>query len=755
MTRSTLVMVIPLPHHMTDRRNEYLNSNSSELGYTLASRVRWWSLVFAAVSAAMWLAVSSGAIAAEGGGAEPIVETSDATIEARDGRKMEVVFAAANQATLVFRPARSVWDWSATSKLFIPVENPGDVPIALQLDIEDARGESLSGNISMAPHSGGDVAIWIEARLPRSKGMIAGPSLRAAGLEPNILPVTATKGSIDASHVVAVRLGALPALVPQHLTIGRVRVEPLSEADRTAYNGIVDGFGQFRPGAWPEKVSSVEQLRASGIEETRELAQWRTQSPRQDRFGGLKGSARFQATGFFRTERRDGRWWLITPEGNPFFSIGVDVVATPGPTYVQGREFMFRDLPARDGELAAHWSESDSRRGLGVQQGRLFDHGRAFDFYTANLQRKFGADWRAYWRDETLMRFKAWGFNTIGDWSNSDLWAMHRLPYTVPLSLEGEYAKLSSVDNWWGLMADPFSTQFAAAADKMAREAAARFHGDPYLIGYFVDNELAWGKGSPSKPKDYYALAINALGGGPESSAKSALVADLVGAYREPERLGQAWGISLTSWDQLRGRGFRLAPSTLNNPAVRRDLAAFTRRFAETYFRTIAEALHRYDPDHLYLGSRFAWQTAEAVEACAHWCDIVTFNRYRRSIADDPSEWAWFHQLGKPALIGEFQFGSIDRGLFWEGLMGVGTESQRGPAYSRYLHSVADNPDFVGAHWFQYVDEPLTGRILDGENAHIGFVTVADLPYKNLVAAARSANTSVLRELQRAASKSP
>lgn len=57
-------------------------------------------------------------------------------------------------------------------------------------------------------------------------------------------------------------------------------------------------------------------------------------------------------------------------------------------------------------------------------------------------------------------------------------------------------------------------------------------------------------------------------------------------------------------------------------------------------------------------------------------------------------------------------------------------------------------PDFVGAHWFQYLDEPLTGRTLDGENTHIGFVTVADLPYQGLVAAARGANTAVVRELQ-------
>ena len=89
--------------------------------------------------------------------------------------------------------------------------------------------------------------------------------------------------------------------------------------------------------------------------------------------------------------------------------------------------------------------------------------------------------------------------------------------------------------------------------------------------------------------------------------------------------------------------------------------------------------------------------------------------------------------------------------MFWEGLVGVGSEKERGPAYARYLRAVADNPDFLGAHWFQYLDEPLTGRTLDGENAHVGFVTVADLPYEEFVAAARGANLSVLRELERGA----
>jgi Beta-galactosidase len=297
-------------------------------------------------------------------------------------------------------------------------------------------------------------------------------------------------------------------------------------------------------------------------------------------------------------------------------------------------------------------------------------------------------------------------------------------------------------------MPDVFDPRFAAAADRMAEHAAAQFRGDPFLIGYFVDNELGWGSGSSQDPAQRYSIAIGTLAAGPQSPAKAALIAQLADTHREPQLLAEAWGVPLSTWDDLRAAGLALPHSSLERPAVTADLAAFTRRFADAYFRTVAEALRRHDPDHLYLGSRFAWQTTEAVEACARWCDVVSFNRYRRSIADDPAEWTRFHALGKPALIGEFHFGSVDRGLFWEGLVGVGKEGERGPAYARYLHAVANNPDFVGAHWFQYLDEPLTGRTLDGENAHIGFVAVTDLPYQDLVTAAREANVAVLRDLE-------
>ena len=41
-----------------------------------------------------------------------------------------------------------------------------------------------------------------------------------------------------------------------------------------------------------------------------------------DTYGGFT-DVRGDATGFFHTQKIDDRWWLVTPEGNGFFGIGL------------------------------------------------------------------------------------------------------------------------------------------------------------------------------------------------------------------------------------------------------------------------------------------------------------------------------------------------------------------------------------------------------------------------------------------------
>ena len=157
---------------------------------------------------------------------------------------------------------------------------------------------------------------------------------------------------------------------------------------------------------------------------------------------------------------------------------------------------------------------------------------------------------------------------------------------------------------------------------------------------------------------------------------------------------------------------------------------------AERYFRTVRESLKRQAPEHLYLGCRFAWKTTEAIDAAAKYCDVVSFNIYDRRV--DPEKWAFLNEMGKPAIIGEFHVGALDRGMFHTGLVSSASQEERAAVFGDYVGSVLDHRALVGCHWFQYEDQPLTGRAHDGENYNIGFVTVTDTPYPEMVEAAQA-----------------
>jgi hypothetical protein len=87
--------------------------------------------------------------------------------------------------------------------------------------------------------------------------------------------------------------------------------------------------------------------------------------------------------------------------------------------------------------------------------------------------------------------------------------------------------------------------------------------------------------------------------------------------------------------------------------------------------------------------------------------------------------------------------GALDRGMFHTGLVATRDQADRARMYQDYVRSVADHPSFVGCHFFKYTDEPMTGRQGDGENYNIGFTTITDSVYPEMVAAAKSVHAEV------------
>lgn len=80
-------------------------------------------------------------------------------------------------------------------------------------------------------------------------------------------------------------------------------------------------------------------------------------------------------------------------------------------------------------------------------------------------------------------------------------------------------------------------------------------------------------------------------------------------------------------------------------------------------------------------------------------------------------------------------------------------EEDRGVAYGNFLKQAMAEPSIVGVHWFQYLDQPATGRLLDGENGHFGLVGITDVPFQGFVDSVRKSNLAAVDQLGKEAEK--
>jgi hypothetical protein len=699
-----------------------------------------------------------------------------------------VTFNPAAQPTLRLTPQTGAWDWSQSGVMSLRIQSAMNWAVTLNVTIQSNDGKTLVSRVDLPAGPAQTLLVPLVASSPLSQGMKAGPPMPMTFEGQRVLLADST-GELDRSQVVSVTLSMDQPKVAQSILLERFGVQDGEAVTQAAYGNLVDAYGQSTRAKWPEKVSSDEQLKSAAAKEQQQLKTWLAEREKAplDKFGGWTKGPAFKASGFFHTEKRDGRWYLVTPEGHPFYSLGVNTI-TPSvnQTYVAGREWMFESLPKPDEPLASHYGEGDNRGGNGADQGRAYNAGRWYDFYGANLQRLYGepcvitsetkagvadaaqADAETAqkptaapctsqafdeqrWASHTLDRLQAWGFNTIGNWSAPVLGNADRVPYTLPLSIVGDYASISTGTDWWGGMPDPFDPRFAMATERAVAIAARDHRDDPWLIGYYADNELAWA-GPGDDPKARYALAYGTLKMTTDVPAKRAFLKQLRDKYRNQAGLSKAWGIDLPAWELMEDPGFVPPQPSAEYPEIEADFKYFQKVFADTYFKTLSDSLKWHAPNQLLLGGRFAISTPEAVESCAQYCDVLSFNMYTLQ-PQDGYDFAKLRSLDKPVLITEFNFGSKDRGPFWGGVTQLAKEEDRGPAYAHFLKQAMSEPSIVGVHWFQYLDQPVTGRLLDGENGHFGLVGITDLPFQGFVDSVRKSNLQAVDQLGKEAEK--
>jgi len=354
-----------------------------------------------------------------------------------------------------------------------------------------------------------------------------------------------------------------------------------------------------------------------------------------DPYGGLK-SVQAEASGFFRVQNLDGRWWFITPEGHGFISAGVNHVDYKGDYSTDFVRFVVRSL-------------------------------------------------------------KNWGFNTIG-WSqevmrnNADTGTMVHSPGWGPK----QYAearmpyvhliRFTDMEHYVDeTFPDVFSDEWARKCDLLCREVCPKLRDDPFLIGYCYSD-------TPNMPL----------------------------------------------WRQRCGR--EKLPEVLHR-----------------YYTTIAEAIRRYDPNHLLLGDRYKADQAikldgkrvrgvldEALEAMRETVDVLCLEYYRPDEAFEANLERWHVVCGKPILLADSAYHAPTDALKMPPSSStyVPDQAARGQAYARFGRRAYGNPLVIGWHWCAFGRSPARrSGLLDGN----------DQPYHECVDRMRTFNSNQMYPIALAA----
>jgi hypothetical protein len=374
-------------------------------------------------------------------------------------------------------------------------------------------------------------------------------------------------------------------------------------------------------------------------------------------------------------EQINGKWWFVDPEGYLFFSTGSTGIGPRSEfSRVRGREYIFTAMPPAE-EIFASGQIKYQSAVNGIRSN--------YSFFSWNLYRRFGTGWYQKWMDFTFRRMDNWGLNTIANWSDPTLGGSHRKAYVATLRGWGIETGLMG-------MPDVYDRGYEELVDEAAALQCTSRKDDPFLLGYFIGNEPPW----PNRELEL----VNVILAGDKTPMQTELK-----KYLEKR----------------------------DTPENRK---AFIYKTYAKFISIVNAAIKKHDPNHLNLGLRFGGSAPDEIIRTSKGFDVFSFNNYGYVVNSNTIQRVT-DLTGLPMIIGEFHFGVPGRGLA-PGLAQTVSQEERGVAYSYYVENAAAYPAIIGTHWFQWIDQPSTGRN-DGENYNIGFVDVTDRPYIELVNAAK------------------
>jgi hypothetical protein len=458
----------------------------------------------------------------------------------------------------------------------------------------------------------------------------------------------------------------------------------------------VDCFGQYVRENWDSKIKTSEDLKRRGVRDV-SLSKKIHKKNRDslDKYGGLLNTGSelgLKKTGYFRVEKKNGKWWFVTPLGNVFFSLGIDGMMNPGQSI--------------DPEVL------QIREGCNLRKNH---------FYLSNLVYKYGEDYEQDWLGVTLARINEMGFNTVGKWSNLKLVRSlndeNAMPYVKVLKL-ASFLRMIPRRGPGGDVPDVFDPRFDSKLAKALNSLCKDSRQDPWLLGYIVNNEQVW---NWKLVGDIAALKAE------KWPVKRKLISWLNEQYgSDIAGLGRIWGLKARRYEDLNSPFKMARPKSKKH---KKQMEEFVGVVARRYFSSVAKALRQADPNHLYLGNSLGWMWCEeAVKAYGTSVDVASFDHYTLEF-----DHRFFDKMAvltnKPLLVAEHGL-SVARNGLRAYRFPLKDDQDRGMFYAKYLSELLKKDYMVGNFYFLLKDMDIAGKRGRFEkNFGLGLIDVTDEIY--------------------------
>ncbi|MBN1816861.1 MAG: beta-galactosidase [Sedimentisphaerales bacterium] len=393
----------------------------------------------------------------------------------------------------------------------------------------------------------------------------------------------------------------------------------------------------------------------------------------------------FEPSDRYRLEKDGQNWWLISPEGKCFYSIG-----TVGPNL----------------------SNAIDRSAEGLK---------------------------------AVQTLREYGFNSLAGWTNPTEWLQinqslevnHQSP--LPLfcfiqtnTLQDKFDFLVDSQGNTGpaghAFPDPFDPVFEEAYALAAQKIQEQIGDKSWFVGWFADNELSH--------EDLYRYVYS-------THCAKAFLEYIQKRYPRVEFLNDTWKTHLTSFEDLLVQ--KPSPSLPVGPMAA-DFLAFERRIVQHYIDVTLRTIRRLDSQRPIFSNRFM---ASGVGAYARVLDLysrydgIGVNLYpsNQSPGLNENETAYlnlFHAFTqKPVLVSEWSVPAMDSGLYdpassvpldWSYNEAVATQNQRARQAAHVALDLYNLPFVVGSHWFTWQD-------IDNPNrrANRGLFTADNQPWSELL----------------------